>query len=219
MRKSPRKCDRLFDNYRYPYLLKNVVPQHPQHIWGIDITYIRLMGGWLYLVAVIDWYSLYVVSWELDQSMEQPFVMRAVESALSKGVPVSWNSDQGSHFTSDLYTKRLEMEGIKISMDGRRRAIDNIFSERLWRSLKYEDIYLKEYRSPREARTGIENSFRFYNEARPHQSLDYKTPLEIYKISLKVKDTERPSEVHSHLKQLCLTKSKNGLNTWVQFKR
>ena len=216
---GPNLSKRAQQNRIYPYLLRNVVAQYPQHIWGIDITYIRLMGGWLYLVAVIDWYSRYVVSWELDQSMEQPFVMRAVESALSKGIPVIWNSDQGSHFTSDLYTKRLEMEGIKISMDGRRRAIDNIFSERLWRSLKYEDIYLKEYRSPREARTGIENSFRFYNEARPHQSLDYKTPLEIYKISLKVKDTERPSEVHSHLKQLCLTKSKNGLNTWVQFKR
>jgi len=147
-----------------------------------------------------------VVSWELDQSMEQPFVMRAVESALSKGIPVIWNSDQGSQFTSDLYTKRLELEGIEISMDGRRRAIDNIFTERLWRSLKYEDIYLKEYRSPREARTGIGNYFRFYNEERPHQSLNYKTPLEIYKISLNVKDTERPGEADSDLNQLCLTK-------------
>lgn len=160
----------------------------------------------MYLVAVIDWYSRYVVSWELDQSMEQPFVMRAVESALLKGIPVIWNSDQGSHFTSDIYTKRLELEGIKISMDGRRRAIDNVFTERLWRSLKYEDIYLKEYRSPREVRTGLENYFRFYNEERPHQSLDYKTPLEIYKISLNVKDTERPGEADSDLNQLCLTK-------------
>ena len=189
-----------------PYLLRNVTAQYPQHLWGVDITYIRLLGGWMYLVAVIDWYSRYVVSWELDQSMEQPFVMRAVESALSKGIPVIWNSDQGSQFTSDLYTKRLELEGIEISMDGRRRAIDNIFSERLWRSLKHEDIYLKEYRSPREARTGIGNYFRFYNEERPHQSLNYKTPLEIYKISLNVKDTERPGEADSDLNQLCLTK-------------
>ena len=160
----------------------------------------------MYLVAVIDWHSRYVVSWELDQSLEQPFVMRAVENALSKGIPVIWNSDQGSHFTSDIYTKRLEMEGIQISMDGRRRAIDNIFTERLWRSLKYEDIDLKEYRSPREARTGIENYFRFYNEERPHQSLGYKTPLEICKDFLKDQNTERPGESDSDSNLLCLAK-------------
>lgn len=178
---GPNLSKRALQNRIYPYLLRNITAQYPHHIWGADITYIRLSGGWMYLVAVIDWHSRYVVSWELDQSLEQPFVMRAVENALSKGLPVIWNSDQGSHFTSEIYTKRLEMEGIQISMDGRRRAIDNIFTERLWRSLKYEDVYLKEYRSPREARTGIENYFRFYNEERPHQSLGYKTPLEICK--------------------------------------
>ena len=203
---GPHLSKRAQQNRIYPYLLRNVTAQYPHHIWGVDITYIRLLGGWMYLVAVIDWYSRYVVSWELDQSLEQPFVMRAVESALLKGIPVIWNSDQGSHFTSDIYTKRLEMEGIKISMDGRRRAIDNIFTERLWRSLKYEDVYLKEYRSPREARTGIENYFRFYNEERPHQSLNYQTPLEFYKISQKIKDTERPGEAVSASNLLCLAK-------------
>ena len=203
---GPNLSKRALQNRIYPYLLRNVTAQYPHHIWGVDITYIRLSGGWMYLVAVIDWYSRYVVSWELDQSLEQPFVMRAVENALSKGIPVIWNSDQGSHFTSDIYTKRLEMEGIQISMDGRRRAIDNIFTERLWRSLKYEDIYLKEYRSPREARTGIENYFRFYNEERPHQSLNYKTPLEIYKISQSIKDIARSSEPDSDSNLLCLAK-------------
>ena len=135
-----------------------------------------------------------------------PFVLVCVDRALETAIPDIWNSDQESHFTSDSYQDRLESHNIQIAMDGKGRAIDNIFTERLWRSLKYEDVYLKEYRSPREARTGIENYFRFYNEERPHQSLNYNTPLEIYKISQSVKDTERPGDSDSDSNLLCLAK-------------
>jgi putative transposase len=164
----------------YPYLLRNVQAQAPDHIWGIDITYIRLHGGWMYLVAVLDWYSRYVVAWELDQSLEMSFVLDAVDRALGQSHPVIWNSDQGSHFTSPKYTDRLKAAGVRISMDGRGRAVDNIFTERLWRSLKYEEVYLNEYGSPREARHGISRYFDFYNFERPHQSLGYLTPAEVY---------------------------------------
>jgi len=164
----------------YPYLLRNVQAEAPDHIWGIDITYIRLQGGWMYLVAVLDWYSRYVVAWELDQSLEMSFVLDAVDRALGQSHPVIWNSDQGSHFTSPKYTDRLKVAGVRISMDGRGRAMDNIFTERLWRSLKYEEVYLNEYGSPREARHGISRYFDFYNFERPHQSLGYLTPAEVY---------------------------------------
>jgi len=164
----------------YPYLLRNVQAEAPDHIWGIDITYIRLQGGWMYLVAVLDWYSRYVVAWELDQSLEMSFVLDAVDRALGQSHPVIWNSDQGSHFTSPKYTDRLKAAGVRISMDGRGRAMDNIFTERLWRSLKYEEVYLNEYGSPREARHGISRYFDFYNFERPHQSLGYLTPAEVY---------------------------------------
>jgi len=122
----------------YPYLLRNVTAAYPNHVWGIDITYIRLRGGWLYLVAVIDWFSRYVVSWELDQTLEMPFVVTAVERAVTQATPVIWNSDQGSHFTSPQYTQLLLNAGVQISMDGKGRASDNIFTERFWRTLKYE---------------------------------------------------------------------------------
>ncbi len=136
----------------YPYLLRNVTAAYPNHVWGIDITYIRLRGGWLYLVAVIDWFSRYVVSWELDQTLEMPFVVTTVARALAQATPVIWNSDQGSHFTSPQYTQLLLDAGVQISMDGKGRAIDNIFTERLWRSVKYEDVYLNDYANPKEAR-------------------------------------------------------------------
>ena len=164
----------------YPYLLRNVQAEAPDHIWGIDITYIRLQGGWMYLVAVLDWYSRYVVAWELDQSLEMSFVLDAVDRALGQSHPVIWNSDQGSHFTSPKYIDRLKAAGVRISMDGRGRAMDNILTERLWRSLKYEEVYLNEYGSPREARHGISRYFDFYNFERPHQSLGYLTPAEVY---------------------------------------
>lgn len=164
----------------YPYLLRGLSINQPNQVWGIDITYIRLVGGWMYLVAILDWFSRYVVAWELDQSLEMPFVLQAVDCALAESKPEIWNSDQGSHFTSSQYTQRLLSADVRISMDGRGRAMDNIFTERLWRSLKYEEVYLKEYTSPRQARQGIDQYLTFYNHERPHQSLDYQTPAEVH---------------------------------------
>ena len=164
----------------YPYLLRNVVISRPNQVWGIDITYIRLIGGWLYLVAILDWFSRYIISWELDQTLAIPFVLRAVDTALEQAQPEIWNSDQGSQFTSPQYTQRLQDAEVKISMDGRGRALDNIFNERLWRTVKYEEVYLKDYASPREARTSLGHYLSFYNHERLHQSLDYQTPAEIH---------------------------------------
>lgn len=164
----------------YPYLLRGVTASYPNHIWGIDITYIRLQHGWMYLVAILDWFSRYVVSWELDQTLELPFVLTAVERALGQAQPVICNSDQGSHFTSPQYLDRLRAVEVQISMDGRGRAMDNIFTERLWRSVKYEEVYLNEYVTPRAARQGLSGYFQFYNHDRPHQALNYRTPAEVY---------------------------------------
>jgi putative transposase len=164
----------------YPYLLRHVPATRPNHIWGIDITYIRLRGGWMYLVAVLDWFSRYIVSWELDQTLAQPFVMAAVQRALAHATPAIWNSDQGSHFTSPQYTSVLLAAGVQISMDGKGRALDNIFVERLWRSVKYEEVYLHDYANPREARAGLTQYLGDYNHTRPHQALAYRTPAEVY---------------------------------------
>lgn len=164
----------------YPYLLRNVTSSHPNQIWGIDITYIRLKAGWMYLVAVLDWFSRYVVSWALDQTLTISFVLEAVEQAFSQAKPEIFNSDQGSQFTSPQYIDRLIAADVQISMDGRGRALDNIFTERLWRSVKYEEVYLKDYQTPRDARLGLTRYFNFYNHERPHQALDYLTPAEVY---------------------------------------
>ncbi|WP_206193290.1 IS3 family transposase [Virgibacillus dokdonensis] len=164
----------------YPYLLRGLTIQYPNHVWGIDITYLRLKRSWLYLVALIDWCSRYVISWELDQTLEMDFVIEAVQRALSQGKPVILNSDQGSHFTSPKYINLLKQNEVNISMDGKGRALDNIITERLWRTIKYEEIYLKEYNSPREARQEIRNYFAFYNQKRLHQSLNYQTPEFVY---------------------------------------
>jgi putative transposase len=164
----------------YPYLLRHVVITAPNQVWGIDITYIRLRAGWVYLVAVLDWHSRYVVSWELDDVLELPFVLRCAQRALAQATPVIWNSDQGSHFTSPLYTQPLLDAGVQISMDGRGRALDNIFTERLWRTIKYEEVYLHEYASPREARQQLTAYIQFYNHERPHQALDYRPPAVVY---------------------------------------
>lgn len=165
----------------YPYLLRGVPAQQPDHVWGVDITYIRVVGGWLYLVAVLDWYSRYIVAWELDQTLALPFVLAAMERALGTATPTICNSDQGSHFTSPQYTGLLSAAGVQISMDGRGRALDNVFTERLWRSIKYEEVYLHDYRTPREARTGLSRYIRFYNEERLHQALGYRTPAAVYR--------------------------------------
>lgn len=164
----------------YPYLLRNITASSPNHIWGIDITYIRLRGGWMYLVAVLDWYSRYIVSWELEQSLHISFVLEAVKRALDRGVPQIWNSDQGSHFTSLQYLDLLKNHDIRISMDGKGRALDNIFTERLWRTIKQEEVYRKDYESPREARQELTRYLQYYNEKRIHQSLQYYTPAEVY---------------------------------------
>lgn len=177
---QPNLSQRRQEDKVYPYLLRNVTASYPNHVWGIDITYIRLRAGWLYLVAVLDWYSRYVVSWQLDDTLEMSFVLAAVDQALTQATPVIWNSDQGSHFTSPQYTRRLLDAEVQISMDGKGRAIDNIFTERFWRSLKYEEVYLHDYESPRQARHGLAAYLTFYNQKRLHQSLDYQTPAEVY---------------------------------------
>ncbi len=167
----------------FPYLLRHVSAEYPNHVWGVDITYIRLRGGWMYLVAILDWFSRFVIAWELDQTLELPFVLNAVDRALGQATPTIWNSDQGSHFTSPQYLDRLLSAGVQISMDGQGRASDNIFTERLWRSLKYEEVYLNDYASPREARHGLERYFYFYNFERPHMALDYQTPAQVYAVN------------------------------------
>lgn len=177
---GPNLSRRNQEHRIYPYLLRNLDITRPNQVWGIDITYMRLVRGWMYLVAIIDWYSRFVVGWALDQCLATPFVLQAVEEALARARPEIMNSDQGSQFTSPEYINLLQSAGIKISMDGKGRAIDNIFTERLWRSLKYEEVYLNEYSSPREARIGITRYLEFYNYRRIHQSLEYKTPAEVY---------------------------------------
>jgi putative transposase len=164
----------------YPYLLHHLSVTRPNQVWGIDITYIRLRADWMYLVAILDWFSRYVISWELDQTLEMPFVVSAVQRALAHAAPEIWNSDQGSHFTSPQYTDLLQAANVQISMDGRGRAVDNIFVERLWRSVKYEEVYLHDYATPREARQGLTHYFEFYDHERPHQALDYRTPADVY---------------------------------------
>jgi putative transposase len=177
---GPNLSRRQHKEHVFPYLLRNLTVSASNHVWGIDITYIRMQKGWMYLVAVLDWYSRYVVSWELDQTLEMPFVVSAVENALLTAVPVIWNSDQGSHFTSPQYLQLLQNAQVKISMDSKGRALDNIFTERLWRTVKYEEVYLHDYTSPREARNQLSRYFEFYNQKRLHQALDYRTPAELY---------------------------------------
>jgi putative transposase len=177
---GPNLSKRAQQSSIYPYLLRDVTASRPNHVWGIDITYIRLRGGWMYLVAVLDWFSRYIVSWELDQTLAQPFVMTAVERALALATPLIWNSDQGSHFTSPQYTSVLLAAGVQISMDGKGRALDNIFTERLWRTVKWEEVYVQDYGSPREARRSLTEYLEFYNQERLHQALHYRTPAEVY---------------------------------------
>jgi putative transposase len=164
----------------YPYLLEGVEVTRPNQVWSTDITYIRMAGGFVYLVAVMDWFTRFVLSWALSVSMEIGFCLEALERAFRWGRPEIFNSDQGSQFTSEKFTGKLEARGIAVSMDGRGRCLDNIFIERLWRSLKYEEVYLRDYARVPEAQAGISTWFRFYNHERPHQSLDYRTPAGLY---------------------------------------
>jgi putative transposase len=178
----------------FPYLLGGVKASRVNQVWSTDITYIRMAQGFLYLVAVMDWFSRYVLSWSLSLTLELDFCLEALRQALRRGRPEIFNSDQGSQFTSDKFTAELQARNIAISMDGRGRCMDNIFVERLWRSLKYEEVYLKDYTSVTEARTGIERYFRFYNQERLHQSLNYRTPAALYR-SQPVPTLERPEAV------------------------
>lgn len=179
---GPNLSQRRKDHTVYPYLLRNISSSYPNHIWGIDITYIRLQKHWMYLVAILDWYSRYVVSWQLDHTLDIDFVLVTVDAALAQAKPTIWNSDQGSHFTSPHYTQRLLDAGVQISMDGKGRALDNIFTERLWRTVKYEEVYLHEYVTPKDAFQGLDTYFHFYNHQRLHQSLDYRTPAAVYRV-------------------------------------
>lgn len=179
---KPNLSKRGKDHKIYPYLLSGLKICKPRQVFGTDITYIRLKSGWLYLVAVLDWHSRYIVSWELDQTLEIEFVLKAVEKALvgPGGGPEIFNSDQGSHFTSPKYIQLVQGAGSRVSMDGKGRAFDNIFTERLWKTIKYECVYLNEFETPREARKVIGEYIEFYNHQRLHQSLGYRTPAQVY---------------------------------------
>jgi putative transposase len=168
------------DHRRYPYLLRGVPVLRRDQVWSTDITYIRLRGGFVYLVAIIDWFSRYVLAWRLSNTLDAGFCLEALEEALSRGLPDIFNSDQGVQFTSADFTGRLEEAKVQISMDGRGRCFDNIFVERLWRSVKYEDIFLHDYETIGEVRTGLGRYFPMYNDERLHESLDYRTPRQVY---------------------------------------
>jgi putative transposase len=177
---GPNLSRRVHAEQVYPYLLRGLTCRYPNQVWGIDVTYIPLQTSWMYLVAVLDWFSRYVVSWELDDTLQLPFVLSAAERALAQATPEIWNSDQGSHFTSPQYRDLLLAAEVRISMDGTGRALDNIFVERLWRSVKYEEVYPHAYASPKEARAGLTRYLTFHNHERLHQALAYRTPAEVY---------------------------------------
>jgi putative transposase len=178
---KPRLSQPGASNQVYPYLLKGVEIERVNQVWSTDITYIRLWQGFIYLMAVMDWYSRYILAWEVSVSLESGFCVAALDRALQKASPEIFNSDQGSQFTSQSFTQLLLERKVKISMDGRGRAFDNIFVERLWRSVKYEEVYLRDYRNVREAIEGLSGYFEFYNRERLHQSLEYQTPEAVYR--------------------------------------
>ena len=164
----------------YPYLLRDLKIMQPNQVWAADITYIPMSRGFLYLVTIIDWYSRYVISWRLSNTLDDDFCVAALEEALSRGKPEIFNTDQGSQFTGEAFTRLLKEHDIKISMDGKGSYNDNLFIERLWRTVKYEEVYLKAYSDGREAKISLGEYFCFYNTSRPHQSLGYRTPAEVY---------------------------------------
>jgi putative transposase len=165
---------------KYPYLLRDMAIERPDQVWAADITYIRMKHGFIYLVAIMDWFSRYVLAWAVSITMDMDFCVEALGHALGTGKPEIFNTDQGSQFTSRSFTGLLEAEGVMISMDGRGRVYDNIFVERLWRSVKYEEVYLREYETVREAVSSLRAYFGFYNQERLHQALGYKTPYQVY---------------------------------------
>lgn len=176
----PNTSKPALDHKVYPYLLRGVKIVRPFQVWSADITYIPLAQGFAYLVAVIDWFSRYVLAWRLSNTMEAGFCAAALREALAKGRPEIFNTDQGSQFTSEEFTSELLSRGIQVSMDGRGRALDNVFVERLWRSVKYEDVYIHGYQTVPEAANGLGRYFPFYNDLRIHQALNYATPAEVH---------------------------------------
>lgn len=177
---GPNTSRRSQEHKIYPYLLEGLEITRPNQVWATDITYIRLRGGFLYLAAILDWASRYVLAWRLSNSLDSSFCIEALEEALEVAQPEIFNSDQGVQFTSQEFTGRLLDRGIQISMDSRGRALDNIFVERLWRSVKYEEVYLKDYQTVRETEEGLSRYFEFYNGERFHQALDYRRPREVF---------------------------------------
>ena len=178
--RQPRTSQPAPERWVYPYLLRNLAITRANQVWAADITYLPMARGFLYLVVVIDWHSRYVVAWRLSNTLETGFCAEALNEALGQGTPDVFNTDQGSQFTSREFTQILQDRGVKISMDGRGRYQDNIFVERLWRTVKYEEVYLKAYANGLEARNELREYLRFYNERRPHQALGYQTPAEVF---------------------------------------
>lgn len=168
------------DHKVYPYLLKEVTVDRPDQVWATDITYVRLTHGFVFLMAILDWYSRYVVAWELSTTLDTGFCLEGLRRALRRSKPEIFNTDQGSQFTSEDFRRCLLGEGIRVSMDGRGRVFDNIFVERLWRSVKYEEVYLHDYETVPVARAQLSEYFGFYNTERPHEALGYRTPHEVY---------------------------------------
>jgi len=164
----------------YPYLLRSVTVSHPNQVWSADITYLPMVQGFMYLVAILDWFSRYVVTWQLSNTLEGLFCLEALQTALQQGRPEIFNTDQGVQFTATEFTQTLEQADVRISMDGRGRALDNIFVERLWRTVKYENVYLMEYATVPDLAAGLSAYFRFYNYERLHQSLGYRTPASVH---------------------------------------
>ena len=177
---KPRLSHRPSEHKIYPYLLRGIKIVRPNQVWSADITYVPMENGFMYLVAILDWFSRYVMAWEVSNTMDGQFCVRALQQALKGDSPEIFNTDQGAQFTARAFTTILERAGSRISMDGRGRCFDNIFVERLWRTVKYEDIYLKDYATGWALKTGLDHYFHFYNQERLHQSLDYRTPAQVH---------------------------------------
>ena len=171
------------ENRVFPYLLRGVKIERPDQVWSTDITYIPLPAGFMYLAAIIDWYSRYVLTWRLSNTLDGSFCLEMLEEALNRGRPEVFNTDQGVQFTAEAFTGRLVSAGVAVSMDGRGRCLDNVFVERLWRTVKYENVYLRGYATVPELQEGLAEYFRYYNRERMHQSLDYRTPAEVYRVA------------------------------------
>jgi len=187
----------------YPYLLKDLKVTRPNQVWAADITYIPMQRGFLYLVVIMDWYSRFILAWRPSNTLEGDFCLQALQEALQRGRPEIFNTDQGSQFTAQEFIALLESQGIQVSMDGSGRYTDNLFIERLWRTLKYEEVYLKVYQDAKEARAEIGRYIRFYNAERPHQSLGYKTPAQEYHAGSIEEEKERMLISVKHLQSIC----------------